>query len=213
MTELIAAPGRRKVARRKDIRSRLLVAIEELAADGETYSTVTVERLVAVAGISRATFYIYFDGKADLLQTWFGDTLREFAVAAEKWKAIAARPTEAELRAAVDDIVSCYVRHAALLTAVTDESTQNAELREGRNAAIRVAIDSVRQHIEVGQREGWVDPALLPAETAAWLIWMLERGLSQMIVEASRRRVPALKFNFVSMVWHVLYGPTSSAKH
>lgn len=209
LTELIVSTGRRKVERRKDIRNRLLTAIEQLAADGEPYSTVTVERLVSAAGISRATFYIYFEGKADLLQTWFTETMRELAEAAEPWRAITAQPTEAELAAALNQIISAYVEHAGLMAAVYDEATQNSALRESINSAIRIASESVCEHIERGQREGWVDPELLAPETASWLVWMLERGLNQLVPDAKKARANRLKLNLASMVWHVLYAGAS----
>jgi Bacterial regulatory proteins, tetR family len=34
--------------------------------------SASIERLASAAGISRATFYNYFDDKAELLYAWFG---------------------------------------------------------------------------------------------------------------------------------------------
>lgn len=190
--------------RRRSIRDRLLVAIEELARAGEPYSTVSVERLATTAGISRATFYIYFEGKADLLDAWFADVEAELASAAAVWFAWDGSSTEQELGQALQGVADVYLSHGRLLAAFNDEATQNLELRERLNAAVERVTEDLRAHIETGQRDGWVDPDLLAPELAAWMISMFERGLGNAVAGSGPGEQGRLMADLSSMFWHVL---------
>src|SRR5262249_62181282 len=53
--------------RQEEVRTRLLDAIEGVTDGGEGLGDVSVEKLAKAAGISRATFYIYFADNGDLL--------------------------------------------------------------------------------------------------------------------------------------------------
>ncbi len=191
--------------RRRNIRDRLLAAIEELADAGESYSTVSVERLASTAGLSRATFYIYFDGKAGLLEAWFDDVEEELSRATAVWFALGGSATREDLERALRGIAEVYVANGRLLAAFIDEASQNTELRDRLDLAIARVTDNLRAHIEHGQKGGWVDPDLLPAETAAWLVAMLERGLGNVVAVADEDAADRQLSTFTSMIWHTLY--------
>ncbi|WP_019873421.1 TetR/AcrR family transcriptional regulator [Sporichthya polymorpha] len=208
MTTAAPRNGKKRIdskQRRREIRDRLLAAIDALAADGDTYSTVSVEKLATTAGISRATFYIYFEGKADLLQAWFAEILEEFADAADRWWSLGADATPDELATALDAVLDVYLGHAGLMAAINDEATQNDELRATLSGAIQRGIEGTRQHIERGQAEGFVDPDLLAAETSAWLVWLIERGMNQGLGAGDDEQSRLLRSNLTSVIWHVLY--------
>lgn len=196
----------RRDERRKAIRGRLLRAVDELAEAGESYADISIERLATTAGLSRATFYIYFDGKADLLAAWFDETLVELAGACATWLALDANSTRADLRTALAEIVDTYRAHASLLAAVADEATQDNSLRQRRTAAIDRSIEALQAQIARAQRAGWGDPALLPADTAGWLIWLMERGLHQIVPSADDEQVSGLIDALATMLWRTLYG-------
>lgn len=208
MSGVMARSTRKKLdanSRRRDVRSRLLGAVEELAAGGEPYSTVSVERLATTAGLSRATFYIYFEGKADLLAAWFADVEGELTTATAAWFRPGGPSAQAELERALQQIADGYLSHERLLAAFYAEATQNAELRARLTATIEGVTDDLRVHLETGQRDGWVDPDLLAAETAAWLVWMLERGLGNVVAGRGADEVDLSIATLASMIWHVVY--------
>ena len=74
-----------RAARRDELRGRLLDVVERLLGEGETFTEISVERMVAEAGIARSTFYVYFEDKGDLLEAWFGDITAELRTAAADW--------------------------------------------------------------------------------------------------------------------------------
>src|SRR5215212_7852545 len=67
-------PPRRRLpnraARRADILRALADAAKDLVCDGETFADLSVERLSRQAGISRASFYLYFEDKGELVRGW-----------------------------------------------------------------------------------------------------------------------------------------------
>ena len=90
MASVTRRPHSDRAARRGEIGRRLLVAVEKLLADGESFTEVSVERLVTEAGISRSTFYVYFEDKGDLLQALTADVMIEVIDAARAWWALPA---------------------------------------------------------------------------------------------------------------------------
>jgi AcrR family transcriptional regulator len=190
--------------RRDDIRRRLLGAVDQLTVGGDSYATVSIERLANAAGLSRATFYTYFDGKGDLLRAGFSDALEELGGACRPWLGLGTRPTQADMRAALHRIILSYRSHATLISAVYDEATQDSSLRDQLGAAITDAIDTLQAQIERGQRAGWADGELLARETAAWLVWLIERGLNQIIPSADDAQVDRLTDALAQMGWQTL---------
>jgi AcrR family transcriptional regulator len=187
-------------SRRDKIRRRLLVAVEGLIADGQSYANVSVERLASAAGISRATFYIYFDGKGDLLRAWLDDTLDELRTGAAPLLSLGS----VDLTATVRALLIGYRARATVMAAILDEATRDGALRADIDAAIAAAVEALADAIERGQRSGRVDPELLPRETAAWLVWLLERGLTQVIPAADDERVNALAGTLAQMLSRTL---------
>jgi AcrR family transcriptional regulator len=198
--------GERRIGRaqrRDDMRRRLLQAVQRLTAGEESYADISIERLATEAGLSRATFYTYFEGKADLLGAWFAETLEELHQAFGPW--LERGSSLEELRKTIERVVMTFREHATLIAAINDEAMQDFTLREQWGNAIQSAIDGMQTHIELGQKEGWIDPELLPAETAAWLVWLLERGLNQVIVPSVEDRLAALVETLATMSWQILY--------
>src|SRR5262249_25682397 len=78
-------PQSRRGARRDKVRSNVLSIVERQLREGATFAEISVASLVAEAGISRTTFYVYFEDKTDLLRTWYADITDEIFEAARDW--------------------------------------------------------------------------------------------------------------------------------
>lgn len=191
--------------RQEAIRERLLAAVEEVTAGGDSLGDVSVERLAKAAGISRATFYIYFADKGDLLKAWFEQIVDVLMDAAGAWWQLDAEATPEDLRAALAGIVATYRPHATLIAAVYDEAAYDPAVREQVARLVHGGIAGLQAHIERGQRDGFIDPGLLAPETAAWLGWMVERGLRNIAGPAPEGEVDALIDANADVVWHTLY--------
>src|SRR4051812_14316317 len=116
--------------RRDEARRRLLGVVETLLADGESFTEISVERLVSEAGMSRSTFYVYFEDKGDLLRAWFEEVTSEISDAAADWWALDAGAGKSDLRAALDKVVKTYKPHTALMAATYDAAAYDPSIRD-----------------------------------------------------------------------------------
>jgi AcrR family transcriptional regulator len=196
-----------RAARRDEIRGRLLEVVERLLDEGETFTEISVERMVSEAGVSRSTFYVYFADKGELLQAWFAEITSALESAAREWWALGPSASRADLRDALAHIVKAYRPHTTLMAAVYDAAAYDAGLRQLVSAMMDGNIAGLRKHIRVGQKAGSIDTELPADETARWLTWMAERGLHQLVRTASDSELERLIDAYTSIVWNTLYGP------
>lgn len=201
--------GRATRARRRDeTRSRVLEIVERRLRAGEAFTDIKVGELVAEAGLSRTTFYVYFPDKADLLRAWYDDVSRTITAAAEHWWTLGPTATVDELREALSGIIAAYRPHPELMAATHEAVGYDHGVRVAVQGAMEHYIAGLTAHIVDGQRAGFVDPTLPPAETAYWLQWMAERGLHRMARSETGVRGNALLEAYTRIVWNTLYAPT-----
>jgi TetR/AcrR family transcriptional regulator, ethionamide resistance regulator len=105
-------------ARRAAVRARVMDATQQLLREGHTYADLGIETIAARAGISRTTFYDYFEDKRELLLA-LGATLIDDAIQeADEW-----RPgddhdrTKTELRRIIRSLVRIY-RHPVAIAII-----------------------------------------------------------------------------------------------
>ncbi|MGA3253246.1 MAG: TetR family transcriptional regulator, partial [Mycobacterium sp.] len=60
MPSVTRKPQANREQRREQLERRLLDATERLMSEGASFTEISVDRLSTEAGISRASFYIYF---------------------------------------------------------------------------------------------------------------------------------------------------------
>ncbi len=99
---------------------RLLDATERLMRGGASYTELSVGRLATEAGISRASFYIYFEDKDHLLRQLAGQVFADLAESADRWWRVSGRRNPYDLRAAMTALVASYRRHQPVLVALNE---------------------------------------------------------------------------------------------
>src|SRR3954451_6015436 len=120
MTSVTRRRSAHREVRRDETRARLLEVVERLLADGETFTEISVERMVAEAGMARSTYYVYFADKGDLLRAWFAEITDELRDAASTWWQVEAPVAYDDVRGALARIVDTYRPHTPLMAAVYD---------------------------------------------------------------------------------------------
>jgi AcrR family transcriptional regulator len=195
----------RREERRQEQERRLLDAVEQVLKDGESYTDVSIARLSRAAGVSRPTFYAYFPTKGDLLRARFAEIVAELHAATASWWALGPDPTREQVRAALARIVVTSRPHARLMAAISAQAAYDEDVRHVAAAMMAKGIGDLQAHIERGHAEGFVDPALPAAETAAWLMWMGERAHNQLLSTASRREVDRHIDAYTDIVFKTLY--------
>jgi AcrR family transcriptional regulator len=195
-----------RAGRRAAARTRLLEVVERRLRDGETFADIKVGEIVAEAELSRTTFYVYFEDKADLLRTWYGEVAITMLEAAQVWWDLDASAEQGDLRSALAGIIAAYRPHPELMAATHEAIGYDHGVRRAVDDAMERYIAGLAAHIERGQLAGFVDRSLPPHETAYWLQWMAERGLHRM-VRTESARVDSLLDAYALIVWNTLYAP------
>jgi len=194
-----------RTQRRADIHDRLRAAVESLVEGGESYANLSVERIASTAGISRATFYVYFSDKVALLEAMaaaFTDGLIE---AASGWWSLPGSLSKEDLSAAIGAIFDAYLPHKEIMAAVAEVGAHDPDIGGVLAGLVDRAVAGLAGHISAGQEEGWVARGLDPLRTAEWLCWMAERGMYQLARPAGRGTAARLQAALTDILWNTLY--------
>lgn len=197
--------ARRYAARREEIVQRTLPVVEQLLSAGGSYLTLTVEQILQEASLSRSTFYRYFRDKNELLLALIEPVLEDVRLAAIRPLARTSAPTRAQLAADLVANFEVYRPHIALLNALVEVSYSDAEIRARFQQGFAGVHQTIAGHIAEGQAAGFVRPDVLAGETAAWITWMAERGMTQLVAVADAPGRERLAESLAAMVWHALY--------
>jgi TetR/AcrR family transcriptional regulator, ethionamide resistance regulator len=191
--------------RRLALERRLLDATEKLMGEEKlSYAGLSVDRLATAAGISRASFYIYFEDKEDLLRRLAERAVDEVGDAARNWWQAAERDNPEDLRLAMKAILATYRRHELILSAVVETSAYDERVAEVFNELINGIRDATREVIERGQARGLIRQ--LPVnEVAGALTWMVERVCYQMVRNSPPDNDDTLAAVLTQIVWGSLY--------
>jgi AcrR family transcriptional regulator len=197
-----------RAARREQIIAKLLDAVERLLESGESFTEISVERLVTEAGISRSTFYVYFEDKGTLLRALSADVITQLTGAARVWWELPPGAPREDVRRAMDGIVAAYRPHALLMGAVVDASSYDTGVRDEFGGMLDGIVGAVAEHIRHGQQQGSIRSGLDPQAVAGWLTWMTERGLYQLVRHADDKGIDRFADALTTIVWNTLYDGT-----
>lgn len=141
-------------------------------------------QVAAEAGLSRATLYLHFDDKRDIIARIAHDIVEQrFALGAE----VLAAPQidRATVGAIVADMTRRWVTDAPLLSAIITLAEQNPEVRQ-------IWVDAIHEVGAMGaelMRRHWDDgpsAATDPDTIGQVLAWMFERSAHQLARDPSR---------------------------
>jgi AcrR family transcriptional regulator len=161
----------------KRLTRRLLIDGALAAFERKGYAATTIEDIVTEGGASRATFYLHFKSKAEVLlgltQT-LGRRWREMYVELTAGDG----PSRTELCEWLDSMVDRYRLHRAALVAIDQAVAIEPELADARLASLAESIDvvaaSVRRWHGGSAQDARVRAALLIAQMDRFMqLWIL----------------------------------------
>ncbi|MTD46512.1 TetR family transcriptional regulator [Conexibacter sp. W3-3-2] len=205
MPSVTRNPSKRRSARRAAVVAGLLEVVEELLDAGELYTDISVERLITAAGISRSTFYVYFEDKGALLLALAEDVVAKLVDTASGWWELPPDATRQDVEQALRQIMEVYRAHDAMWQALVDAAAYDPNVRASFHEIVGLASSQLARHIREGQKAGSVRPDLDPRRTADWLTWMTERGHHQLAAGATKAELTKLAKAQSAIVWYTLY--------
>lgn len=188
-------------------KSELIAATKRLLRQGIPVAKLSTDRIVAEAGLARATYYLHFRSKFDLIAALMDDAI--------KWRdRIGAEVLEspdmsrATLDAILTKIVHLWTDDRTVLSAIIEVAEYDARVAERWQAAIGAVADEAAIHF----RARWAGRADAPPDVATialLLSWMFERACHQMLGEPDQQALIAAGMS--EIIWRVLTWPTGSA--
>ncbi|MCK9248861.1 MAG: TetR/AcrR family transcriptional regulator [Solirubrobacteraceae bacterium] len=196
-----------RAARRAEMTRSIREALERLFAAGHVYTDLGVNEIVAEAGIPRSTFYVYFADRSDMLREVYLQSWRTLGRATQPWWDLDGAADRAAVRAVMAALVWTYRPHMAVMAAVHDAAAYDPAVRELVDRLMSRSIAAATEHLQRGQREGFVNPDLPPGPTAAWIIHMCERSMHRYVRTLDPSEVDPAVEAITEIVWRTLYAP------
>jgi TetR/AcrR family transcriptional regulator, ethionamide resistance regulator len=175
-----------------EVQALLRDALDALMADGTPLRDLSVGRLVTQAGMSRSTFYKYFDDKPAMVAALSAAALRRLYGAQRAWLDRGRDVTVRDVHDSMLQLLQAYLQDRVILRAVAEMSVYEPAIGEAYTRAVGDYARSVERFVRAGQADGWIDAALPAAETADALAWMTERTTSQVGAGDPPERLDAL---------------------
>jgi AcrR family transcriptional regulator len=152
--------------------------LEIVRRDG--YYKASIDQIAELAGVSRASFYVYFSNKEDLLSALYADFIREFTKVAESLESLRPpyRAAANKLRGWLERFYDLYLPNVELVEALPLAYRENADFRQMGLANLEIMVDPwIRRITEA-------DPSIDAGRArthAVFLVSMVERSSYQQI--------------------------------
>lgn len=163
----------------RDGEAAFVAATRGLLADGASYADLSIGQIAGRAERTRTAFYFYFRDKRDLLVKATDQIAAVLYDEADAWWS--GDGGLADLRVALDNVLTTYHAQAPFLRAVVEASTYDDEVGSFWREQVGRFIEATeRRLVAEGQQ-----PDEAHAE-AFLLVWMTERTCYQHVVNGGR---------------------------
>jgi AcrR family transcriptional regulator len=152
---------------------------------------VSIDDLAKRAGLSRSSFYFYFESKWQVLSALLSKVTADvFQASRLIFDRPDGMPPEAAIEHAVNEIIDVWERHGHVLREVADAAAAEPDLQTQWDAILGRFIDAAATSIERDRAAGVAIDGPPARALAAGLMWMGERNLSLMSLR-SENAIPS----------------------
>lgn len=192
--------------RRETVVEQVLVAVEGLLAEGHTYTELPVQRIARQAGIARSTFYVHFPDKTQLLTHLGAQAAEKLFPPAEAWWRGDHKAGAAGVAETITRMIAGFRANQHVLLAVMEVAAYDPGVGELWRARVQAFIELVRGRLAELRDQGRVNATLDPGPTAAALVWMVERAISQHVLTDDGAGDEDLARTLGRAIWLAVYG-------
>ena len=183
---------------------RLQLALERLLTRGQTITAIAVDALAREAGIARATFYLHFRDKGELVARLFARVEDEVVGAGGLWFVHAEDARFEDLRAAMARFFDAYMKHHAILAAAAETAPYDSQVAALHKRMLERFVGESKQAVHRIAASGRAHAAL-PSMVADVLSWSVNHTYVQYgkgLHEAERE---AFIDSWTHVVWHSIF--------
>ncbi len=166
---------RRRGPTKGDLKEEAILETCERLLQKKPMNDIGVDELAAGAGISRSSFYFYFESKDAVLRTLVARIAEEMFAEAESWLDRTDEAPEVTTMRTIEATAAVWEAHGPVLRAAVQNWGTVPEMRAFGEGLVRRFVDrsakSIEEAREAGDAPGGPDPKAL----ATALIWMNER--------------------------------------
>jgi TetR/AcrR family transcriptional regulator, ethionamide resistance regulator len=190
-----------------DVRAALLESAERLLAD-RALADLAVEDVLKDAGVSRASFYFYFESKYAIVAALLEQIVDEIHAAALPWFERGETPPEEALTTAVEASLALWREHAPVMIACAENWASVPVLRAIWNGVIVRFSEAAAAQIE-RDREAGVAPEGADAHSLAGVLIAMNERCFYYAVAGGSAGDDAKLVETLAGVWLAsIYGPS-----
>jgi AcrR family transcriptional regulator len=158
-------------ARSAATRTQVISALERLLDSGEAYSEISVQRILEEAGVSRATFYAHFPGKADVLVSLTDDLRESLLALAHLWEPAGEGDGAQRFAGFFEEVLKIHRGHQKVLTAVREAAAYESAVGDFYTADLEGFDEAVLRTLLSEQAAGSTTADLDAVAASRIIVW------------------------------------------
>lgn len=169
---------------------------------------ISIDDLTKRAGLSRSSFYFYFESKWQVLSALLSRVTADVFQASQLiFERPVGMPPEAAIEHAVNEVIQVWERHGHVLREVGDAAAAESDLQAQWDSILGRFIDASAAGIERDRAAGVAIDGPPARSLAAALMWMGERNLSLMSMRSENAIPLDSMAETVTTIWlRTVYG-------
>jgi AcrR family transcriptional regulator len=185
--------------------TKLLSSVEKLLDAGESFTDISVQRIIEEAGVSRATFYAYFQGKPEILKR-LAEGIRETTLAmARQWDPGAGEDGADRYARFFEDLLALHRAHHPVLSAVRELATYDPAVRDFYTSGLEEFDEAVLATLVEQQRVGATPSDLDAVAASRVIVWGGAQAIARHISVDDGSGDAALARELGRIWWHGAY--------
>jgi AcrR family transcriptional regulator len=202
------APPRRRGPRRGDVTEQAILDTAERLLAERLLSEIRIAELAAGAGISRPTFYFYFESREAVLRALAERIAEQLYRAAERWLRRSDEPPAEAVRPALADSLVLWREHGAVLRATVQAQESDPEVRRFWQGLVQQLVEATAKQIERERAAGIAPPGPPAARSLARvLVGMCDRAWYEAAGSPPSARADRELTDTLTAVWlRAVYG-------